>query len=65
VVDLRRELPPFYRRLGYRQTGTEPFPDRHRAKRPCKFLLMSKTLAGAPAGRPALAARRRRAPVSE
>jgi GNAT superfamily N-acetyltransferase len=63
VVDLRRELPPFYRKLGYRRTGTQPFPDPHRAKRPCQFLLMSKRLSGgAPARRRSLTARRR--PVS-
>jgi GNAT superfamily N-acetyltransferase len=25
IVNLRTELPPFYRRLGYVETGTEPF----------------------------------------
>ena len=44
VVDLRTELPPFYRRLGYAQTGTAPFPDPHKATRPCHFILMSKPL---------------------
>ena len=27
VVNLREELPPFYRHLGYSDCGTEPFPD--------------------------------------
>jgi predicted N-acetyltransferase YhbS len=44
VVDLRRELPPFYRRLGYVETGTAPFPDPDKATRPCHFILMSKPL---------------------
>ena len=41
VVNLRTELPPFYAMLGYRQTGTAPFPD-SRAQLPCHFILMSK-----------------------
>jgi predicted N-acetyltransferase YhbS len=44
VVDLRTELPPFYRRLGYVETGTAPFPDPDKATRPCHFILMSKPL---------------------
>lgn len=47
VVDLRTELIPFYRRLGYEETGTEPFPTP--TKRPCHFIRMSKTLTAAPA----------------
>lgn len=43
VVSLRTELPPFYRRFGYRQHGTEPFED-PRKTRPCHFLVMSKSL---------------------
>jgi predicted N-acetyltransferase YhbS len=49
VVDLRTELPPFYRRLGYVETGTAPFPDPEKATRPCHFILMSKTLTAQPA----------------
>jgi GNAT superfamily N-acetyltransferase len=48
VVDLRTELPPFYRRLGYVETGTAPFPDPDKATRPCHFILMSKPLNGHP-----------------
>jgi GNAT superfamily N-acetyltransferase len=48
VVDLRTELPPFYRRLGYVETGTAPFPDPEKATRPCHFILMSKPLNGHP-----------------
>ena len=44
VVDLRTELPPFYRRLGYVETGTAPFPDPEKATRPCHFIVMSKRL---------------------
>ena len=44
VVDLRIELPPFYRRLGYVETGTAPFADTEKATRPCHFILMSKQL---------------------
>lgn len=43
VVDLRTELPPLYRRLGYRESGSAPFEAPTR--RPCRFILMSKPLA--------------------
>jgi N-acetylglutamate synthase-like GNAT family acetyltransferase len=45
IVNLRAELPPFYRRLGYVETGTAPFPEEIRSKYPCHFVLMSKPLA--------------------
>ena len=44
VVNLRTELPPFYRRFGYVETGTRPFSDTERISRPCHFIVMSKTL---------------------
>jgi GNAT superfamily N-acetyltransferase len=44
VVNLRSELPPWYRSLGYRQYGTQPFPHEAPTKRPCHFILMSKPL---------------------
>jgi GNAT superfamily N-acetyltransferase len=44
VVNLREELPPFYRRFGYTESGTRPFTDTERASRPCHFIVMSKTL---------------------
>jgi GNAT superfamily N-acetyltransferase len=44
VVNLREELPPFYRRLGYVETGTAPFPDDEHTTKPCHFILMSKAL---------------------
>jgi hypothetical protein len=43
VVNLRTELPPIYRRLGYLETGIQPFED-PRASQPCHFILMSKPL---------------------
>ena len=42
VVDLRTELPPFYRKLGYVEQGTRPFPDSERCKLPCHFIVMRK-----------------------
>lgn len=43
IVNLREELAPWYRRLGYHEVGTAPF--HHRAlKRPCHFVRMSKPL---------------------
>lgn len=44
VVNLRTELPPFYRRFGYVETVTRPFPDHDRAKLPCHFIVMTKSL---------------------
>jgi predicted N-acetyltransferase YhbS len=43
VVNLRTELPPFYRRLGYREQGTAPFTD-DRATADCHFIIMGKSL---------------------
>jgi GNAT superfamily N-acetyltransferase len=44
IVDLRDELPPYYRRLGYAENGTLPFSEPERASRPCSFIVMSKAL---------------------
>ena len=45
IVNIREELGPYYRSLGYRETGrTTPFDD-PRAKRPCFFVEMEKPLA--------------------
>jgi GNAT superfamily N-acetyltransferase len=44
IVNLREELPAFYRRLGYLETGTLPFTDTERASRPCHFIVMTKAL---------------------
>jgi N-acetylglutamate synthase-like GNAT family acetyltransferase len=46
VVNLRTELPPFYRKLGYTENGTEPVrPDMvPRLLQPAHFLKMTKPL---------------------
>lgn len=44
VINLRTELPPFYRSLGYRETGTAPYTDAHRATQPVHFIVMRKVL---------------------
>jgi GNAT superfamily N-acetyltransferase len=44
IVNLRAELPPFYRRLGYVETGTEPFAADAEPSLPCHFIKMSKPL---------------------
>lgn len=44
VVDVREELPPFYRRLGYVEAGEEPFPAHERARIPARFIVMTKPL---------------------
>ena len=44
IVNLREELPPYYKTLGYEETGTLPFSDPERATRRCNFIVMSKLL---------------------
>ena len=44
IVNVRKELPAFYRRAGYVETGTEPFPPDANPKLPCHFIVMSKAL---------------------
>jgi GNAT superfamily N-acetyltransferase len=44
VVNLREELPPLYRKRGYVETGTSPFPADQPVKRSCHFIEMSKQL---------------------
>jgi N-acetylglutamate synthase-like GNAT family acetyltransferase len=44
IVDLRKELPEFYRRLGYVVTGSSPFPTDVTTKQPCHFINMWKPL---------------------
>ena len=44
IVNLRQELPPYYRHLGYQQVGTEKFPAEIPAVLPCHFLIMRKVL---------------------
>jgi GNAT superfamily N-acetyltransferase len=44
IVNLREELPAFYRKLGYAETGREPFPESEPTKLPCYLICMSKEL---------------------
>ena len=44
IVNLRTELPPFYRRLGYIENGTELFPAGVQTKAQCHFIRMTKPL---------------------
>ncbi len=46
VVNLRTELPPFYRKLGYVVVGEEPMPEEwaRRINRPCHFIRMARSL---------------------
>ena len=44
VVNLREELPPFYRKRGYVETGTSPFPEDQPVKITCYFIEMAKAL---------------------
>jgi GNAT superfamily N-acetyltransferase len=45
IVNLRTELPAFYHRLGYVESGTLPFPSDQHANQPCHLVKMSKPLA--------------------
>jgi N-acetylglutamate synthase-like GNAT family acetyltransferase len=45
IVNLRKELPGYYRRRGYVENGTLPFPDdQHPPKMPCHLVKMCKLL---------------------
>jgi len=44
VVNLREELPAFYRRLGFVVTGERPFHSGEKLKRPAHMVLMERTL---------------------
>ena len=44
AVNVRPELPPIYRRMGYVESGTAPFPANVPTKVPCHFIKMSKDL---------------------
>ncbi|MFY9746383.1 MAG: GNAT family N-acetyltransferase [Acidobacteriaceae bacterium] len=48
VVNLRTELPPFYRKLGYVEDGTAPIRPEMvpRVTQPCHFIKMTKPLGG-------------------
>jgi N-acetylglutamate synthase-like GNAT family acetyltransferase len=44
IVNLRTELPDFYGKRGYVETGTSPFPPVVETKLPCHFVDMTKQL---------------------
>lgn len=44
IINVRQELPRFYHRLGYVETGTEPLTLGLEPKLPCHFITMSKPL---------------------
>ncbi len=44
IVNLRTELPAFYRGLGYVESGTLPFPSDQHPNQPCHLVKMSKLL---------------------
>jgi GNAT superfamily N-acetyltransferase len=44
LVNVREELPAFYRALGYVENGTAPFPEDAQPKIPCHFVKMTKPL---------------------
>lgn len=44
VVSVREELPPFYRRLGYAECGTEPFVSEFPTKMAVHLIKMEKAL---------------------
>jgi predicted N-acetyltransferase YhbS len=44
IVNLRAELPAFYRQRGYVENGTTPFLPEVPTKQPCHFINMSKPL---------------------
>lgn len=52
IVNIRAELEPFYRGLGYVATGTEPFAADAVPNQPCHFVVMSKRLGEAVSGKP-------------
>jgi GNAT superfamily N-acetyltransferase len=45
IVNLRIELPAFYHRHGYVESGTLPFPAEQAPNQPCHLVKMSKPLA--------------------
>ena len=44
IVNLREELPAFYRKRGYVENGTTPFHEDVETKVPCHFINMAKPL---------------------
>jgi len=45
IIDLRTDNCAFYKRRGYVETGTEPFPSELQTKLPCHFVNMSEATA--------------------
>ncbi len=45
IVNVRKELPDYYHRFGYSETGTAPFPPHVKTRIPCHFVILSKNLA--------------------
>ena len=46
VVNLRTELPPYYRKLGFVESGTKAFPEPADTIQPCHIIVMTKDLRG-------------------
>ncbi len=44
IVNVRTELPAYYRRFGYTETGVVPFPLHKQTKIPCHLVIYSKNL---------------------
>lgn len=44
IVSLRKELPDFYRKRGYVETGTSRFPAEVKTSQPCHFIHMAKPI---------------------
>ena len=44
IVHVREDLPPFYRKRGYIENGTSPFPPEVETRVPVHFINMSKPL---------------------
>jgi predicted N-acetyltransferase YhbS len=44
IVHLRDDLPPFYKKRGYQENGTSPFPADVETRMPVHFINMSKPL---------------------
>ena len=45
IVNVRAELPAYYHRFGYAESGTAPFPPDAKTRMPCHFVIMSKEFA--------------------
>jgi GNAT superfamily N-acetyltransferase len=44
ILSVRKELPPFYRMIGYSENGTSELPAEIELKIPCHFINMTKEL---------------------